>query len=335
VIGSMFTHPFIQHAFLAGTAVALAAGLVGYFLVLRAQVFTADALSHVAFTGALASLAAGLDARIGLFTITVLVALGMGRLGRRARPDDVVIGGVFAWILGLGVLFLTLYTTTRSGTGNGSASVSVLFGSIFGLSGHRALLTTAIATLVCAAIVAIARPLLFASVDEDVAAARGVPVRALGYAFLVLVGLTAAESTQVVGALLILGLLAAPAGAALQLTNRPMRGLAVSAGIAVTSVWLGLATSYVIPNVPPSFAILAVATFTYLASAITRRRAPKARPDRERGAVPVRGHAEKRTFRTRPAVTAQAPPRGQVQEAPSRSERRPARGYERCARWYK
>src|SRR5690349_820837 len=155
----------MQHAFLAGTAVALAAGLVGYFLVLRAQVFTADALSHVAFTGALASLAAGLDARIGLFTITVLVALGMGRLGRHARPDDVVIGGVFAWILGLGVLFLTLYTTTRSGTGNGSASVSVLFGSIFGVSAQRALLTAAIAALVGAAILAVARPLLFASVD--------------------------------------------------------------------------------------------------------------------------------------------------------------------------
>src|SRR5436305_3433299 len=109
----MFAHPFLQHAFLAGTAVALAAGLVGYFLVLRAQVFTADALSHVAFTGALAAIAAGLDARIGLFAVTILVALGMGTLGQR-------------------VFFLTLYTTTRSGTGNGSASVTVLFGSIFG-----------------------------------------------------------------------------------------------------------------------------------------------------------------------------------------------------------
>src|SRR5258705_12907955 len=112
----MFAHPFMGYVFLAGPAVALAAGLVGYFLVLRAQVFTADALSHVAFTGALAALAAGLDARIGLFAMTILVALGMGSLGRRARPDDVVIGGVFAWILGLGVFFLTLYTTTPHGT---------------------------------------------------------------------------------------------------------------------------------------------------------------------------------------------------------------------------
>jgi zinc/manganese transport system permease protein len=264
----MLSHPFMQYAFLAGTAVALAAGPVGYFLVLRAQVFTADALSHVAFTGALAALAAGLDARIGLFVVTILVALGMGGLGRRARPDDVVIGGVFAWILGLGVFFLTLYTTTRSGSGNGSASVSVLFGSIFGLSASRAILTAVIALVICAAIVAIARPLLFASLDENVAAARGVPVRLLGYGFLILVAGTAAESTQVVGALLILGLLAAPAGAASRLTNRPLHALGLSAAIAVASVWIGLTASYAIPRMPPSFAILAVATLTYLVTIV-------------------------------------------------------------------
>jgi zinc/manganese transport system permease protein len=267
----MFAHPFMQHAFLAGTAVALTAGLVGYFLVLRAQVFTADALSHVAFTGALAALAAGLDARIGLFAITTLVALGMGGLSRRARSDDVVIGGVFAWILGLGVFFLTLYTTTRSGTGNGSASVTVLFGSILGLSASRAALTAVIAAVICAAILTIARPLLFASLDEDVAAACGVPVRLLGYGFLVLVAGTAAESTQVVGALLILGLLAAPAGAASRITTRPLRGLSISAAIAMASVWIGLTASYLIPKLPPSFAILAVATLTYLVAIATSR----------------------------------------------------------------
>jgi zinc/manganese transport system permease protein len=263
---SMFAHPFMQHAFLAGTAVALAAGLVGYFLVLRAQVFTADALSHVAFTGALAALAAGFDARAGLFAVTILVALGMGALGRRARPDDVVIGGVFAWILGLGVFFLTLYTSTRSGT-NGAAGVSVLFGSIFGLSASRAVLAALVALGVSAVLLAIARPLLFASVDENVAAARGVPVRLLGYAFLVLVGATTAEATQVVGALLILGLLAAPAGAAGRLTRRPLRAMALSAAIAVGSVWIGLTVSYLVPVLRPSFAILAVAALAYLGAA--------------------------------------------------------------------
>jgi zinc/manganese transport system permease protein len=266
----MLGHPFMQHAFLAGTAVALAAGLAGYFLVLRAQVFTADTLSHVAFTGALAALALGLDARLGLFAVTVLVALGMGALGRRARPNDVVIGGVFAWILGLGVFFLTVYTTTRSGS-NGSASVTVLFGSIFGLNGERAALTAAVAAGICVALVAIARPLLFASLDETVAAARGVPVRLLGYGFLALVGATTAEATQVVGALLILGLLAAPAGAAARLTARPLPALALSAAIAVASVWIGLTASYLIPGTPPSFAILTVATLTYLGAILATR----------------------------------------------------------------
>ena len=290
-IFEMLSHPFMRYAFLGGTAVALAAGLVGYFLVLRAQVFTADALSHVAFTGALAALAAGVDARFGLFAVTILVALAMGALGRRARPDDVVIGGVFAWILGLGVFFLTLYTSTRSGRGNGSAGVSVLFGSIFGLSAGRALVTALVALVICAVLVVVARPLLFASLDEQVAAARGVPVRLLGFVFLALVGATAAESTQVVGALLILGLLAAPAGAANRLTTRPLHALGLSAVIAVGSVWLGLTASYVLPHTPPSFAILAVATLVYLAAVVfSRSRGGPARPARPA-----------RRLRTRPA----------------------------------
>jgi zinc/manganese transport system permease protein len=268
-VGAMFEHPFMRYAFLGGTAVALAAGLVGYFLVLRGQVFTADALSHVAFTGALAALAAGVDVRLGLFVVTVAVAVGMAALGRRGRPDDVVIGGVFAWILGLGVFFLSLYTTHRSGGANGRASVSVLFGSIFGLSAGDALVSAAVAGGICLVTLLVARPLLFASLDEAVAASRGVPVRLLGYGFLVLVGATAAESTQVVGALLILGLLAAPAGAASRLTTRPFRALGLSAGIAVGSVWIGLTASYAVPVLPPSFAILAVATLTYAATFLT------------------------------------------------------------------
>jgi zinc/manganese transport system permease protein len=265
-VSGVFSQPFLQHALLAGTAVALASGLTGYFLVLRAQVFTADALSHVAFTGALAALAFGLDVRAGLFAVTVLVGLGMGALGRRARPDDVVTGGVFAWVLGLGVFFLSLYTRTRS-AGNGSASVTVLFGSVFGLSASRALVTALVALAVSAAVLGIARPLLFASIDEQVAAAHGVPVRLLGYGFLALAGVTTAEATQVVGARLTLGLLAAPAGAASRLTARPLRALGLSAGIGVLSVWLGLLASYAVPWMPPSFAILAVAALAYLAAA--------------------------------------------------------------------
>ncbi|HEY2764431.1 MAG TPA: metal ABC transporter permease, partial [Pseudonocardiaceae bacterium] len=191
--------PFFVRALLAGTAVAAAAGLVGYFLVLRAQVFTADALSHVAFTGALAALVIGIDLRAGLFAATVAVALAMGVLGRRGSADDVVIGTIFAWVLGLGVFLLTLYTTTRS-SGNGSAGVTVLFGSIYGISRSQAMTAALIAAAVCGCVVAIARPLLFASIDEAVAAARGVPVRLVGFGFLTLVGVAAAEASQVVGA---------------------------------------------------------------------------------------------------------------------------------------
>jgi zinc/manganese transport system permease protein len=289
----MLSHPFMRYAFVAGTAVALAAGLIGYFLVLRAQVFTADALSHVAFTGALAALAVGLDARIGLFAVTVAVALGMGALGRRGRPDDVAIGGVFAWVLGLGVFFLTLYTNGRS-AGNGSASVAVLFGSVLGLSASRTLVTALVAAGICLLLLAMARPLLFASLDENVAAARGVPVRLLGFAFLVLVAGTTAEASQVVGALLILGLLAAPAGAAIRLTTRPLRALGLAAAIAVLSVWIGLTAAYVTAT-PPTFAILAVATLAYVLAAV-------ATATRDRSASPAAEVAPEELQDQRPLV---------------------------------
>ncbi|MGH3796657.1 MAG: metal ABC transporter permease [Pseudonocardiaceae bacterium] len=262
--------PFFIHALLAGTSVAAAAGLVGYFLVLRAQIFTGDALSHVTFTGALAALALGIDLRVGLFAATIAVALAMGALGHRGRADDVVIGSVFGWILGLGVFFLTLYTTTRS-SGNGSAGVSILFGSIYGLNRSQALTAALIAAAVCVGVLAIARPLLFASIDEAVAAARGVPVRLLGFGFLALVGAATAEASQTVGALLLLGLLAAPAGTAAQLTSRPYHALLLSAGIAVADVWAGLALSYTVDTLPPSFAIIAVATGGYALALLLRR----------------------------------------------------------------
>jgi zinc/manganese transport system permease protein len=269
--------PFLQHALLAGTGIALACGLVGYFLVLRAQVFTGDALSHVAFTGALAALALGLDSRLGLFAATAVIALLMGALGRRGRADDVVIGSIFAWVLGLGVFFLTLYTTSRS-TANGTAGINVLFGSIFGISGAKAGIAALIAAAVCLAILLIARPLLFASLDEAVATAHGLPVRLLGYGFLVLVGVCTAEATQAVGALLVLGLLAAPAGAAHQLTHRPYRALALSGVLAVGEMWTGLALSYLVPKLPPSFAILGVATGIYALVLAGQRLRARVRP---------------------------------------------------------
>lgn len=254
----------MTHALIAGTAIALASGLVGYFVVLRRQLFTGDALSHVAFTGALGALAAGYDAQLGLVVGTVAVSLLLGALGSRGRADDVVIGGVFAWVLGLGVLFLSMYTSSHASAST-SAGVSVLFGSILGLDAARTTTAVVIAIVVCAGVIAIGRPLLFASIDEAVAAARGVPVRLLGYGFLVLVGLTAAEAAQAVGALLLLGLLAAPAGAAHRLTARPLLAFWLSGALAVGALWTGLWISYAAPTLPPSFAIVGVAAVVYLA----------------------------------------------------------------------
>ncbi|WP_369366356.1 metal ABC transporter permease [Streptomyces sp. CG4] len=282
---SPLSQPFFQHAFLAGTAIAAASGLVGYFLVLRAQVFTGDALSHVAFTGAMAALAFGADLRLGLFAATIAMALLFGTLGRRARPDDVVIGSVFSWILGLGAFFITLYTTSHSTT-NGTAGVSVLFGSVFGISSAGAVVAALVAAGVGLLVVVIARPLLFATLDEAVAAARGVPVRLLGYGFLALAGISAAEATQAVGSLLLLGLLAAPAGAAIRLTDRPYRALALAAALAVLEMWAGLFASYAVPSMPPSFAIMAVATAVYAATFLIRRPVPGPRT-RTATAVPA------------------------------------------------
>ena len=260
-LAGLLGQPFLRYAFIAGAAIAAASGLTGYFVVLRSQVFTGDALSHVAFTGALAALAAGANLLIGLYGACIVVALAMAALGYRGQADDTVIGSVFAWILGLGALFLSVYTTSTS---NGTSGVNVLFGTIFGLSATQAVTDSVVAACVCAALILIARPLLFATIDESVASARQVPVRAVGTVFLGLVGVTAAAATQAVGALLLLGLLAAPAGAAQRLTARPFRGLWLSAAIAILSVWAGLVISYAAPKIPPSFGILAVATGVYL-----------------------------------------------------------------------
>ena len=266
-LDSMLSHPFIRYGLVAGTAVAVAAGVVGYFLVLRSEVFTTDALSHVSFTGAVGALAFGVDAHIGLFASTIGVGLLLALLGRLGRADDVVIGSVFAWVLGLGVLFLSIFTTNQA-TGNSGAGVRVLFGSIFGLTRHDALIAVIVAVAVVFSLALIGRPLLFATVDEDVAAARGLPVRALGLGFAALVAVTVAEAAQVVGALLLIGLVTGPPAAALRLASSPARAIGLSVLFAVAAVWFGLVLSYAAPRVPPSFAIVAAVAvlFTVVAS---------------------------------------------------------------------
>jgi zinc/manganese transport system permease protein len=278
----MFAQEFMRNALLAGTFVALACGVIGWFVVLRGQVFAGDALSHVAFPGALAAAAAGLDERVGLFAATVAMGAAIGVLGRRtlavgggggggaqaaAPADDTAIGIVFTFILGVGVFFLTLFSM-GSGGGAGIQAAHTLFGSIFGLTSGAALLAAAIALAVTLCTVAMARPLLFASVAPEVAAARGVPTRLLGVGFLAILGVVAAEASQVVGALLLLGLLAAPAGAAQRLVRSPSAGIGLSAMLAVGALWGGLLLSYAIPSLPPGSSIVAIAVAIYYAARI-------------------------------------------------------------------
>ena len=286
----MLGQEFMRNALLAGTFVALACGVSGWFVVLRGQVFAGDALSHVAFPGALAAAAAGIDQRIGLFVATIAAGAAISLLGRgvlgggrgggaggmgvhggggggTGMAQDTAIGIAFTFILGLGVFFLALAGTSAAGA-SGIAGAHTLFGSIFGLSAGEARLAAAVGLGAVLATAAIARPLLFSSVAPDVAAARGVPTRLLAIAFVALLGVVAAEATQAVGALLLLGLLAAPAAAAHRLTGKPFAGVALAGLLAVAATWGGLVLAYEIPSLPPSTAIVALAVGTYGVAAL-------------------------------------------------------------------
>jgi zinc/manganese transport system permease protein len=243
----MFAHAFVRNAYLAGTFIALACGAVGWFVVLRGQLFAGDAFGHVAWVGAIAAAVIGFDERVGLFALTIAVAAGMAALGRRGEADDTVIGMAFAWILGIGILLAVVLATSAAG-GNGTFTTNTLFGSIYALSAGGSVLAARIALAVAIVLVLVVRPMLFTTLDPELAAVRGIPVRALGVGFLVILAVVTAESVQAVGALLLLGLLAAPAGAAHQLTARPYREVAISAAIAVGATWAGLALSYSIPS---------------------------------------------------------------------------------------
>jgi zinc/manganese transport system permease protein len=277
----MLGQEYMRNALLAGSFIALACGVCGWFVVLRGQVFAGDALGHVAFPGALAAAAAGVDERIGLFVATIAAAAAIALLGRGAvvgrggraagvePADDTTIGVLFTVILALGVLFLTRFSL-GSGGAAGVQAARTLFGSIFGLGAGEAIVAAALGAGVLLAVAAIGRPLLFASVAPEVAGARGVPTRLLGLAFLALLGVVAAEASQAVGALLLLGLLTGPAAAAHRLRPGAGGSVALAAGLALTAMWVGLVLAYAIPSLPPSTAVIAISTLIYLASRVSR-----------------------------------------------------------------
>jgi zinc/manganese transport system permease protein len=257
----MLRYDFMRNAFLAGTAVAVVAGLMGYFALLRQFAFAGDALSHMAFAGALGAALLSLNPLLGVFGLTALVAVGIGALGERARARDEVIGVALAWTLGLGVLFNSLYTA-GAGAGSSALGIKTLFGSILGIQEPQARLVALVGVGVASLMLLIARPLLFASVDPIVAAARGVPTRLLGVGFLVLLAIAVGEATQVTGALLVFALLILPAATALRLTSRPFLGMALSSLLAAIITWVGLTLTF-FTSYPASFLIGALSCLCY------------------------------------------------------------------------
>ena len=263
----MLSYDFMRYAFLTGTILAIVAGLVGYFVVLRHLVFAVEALSHVTFTGALGAAIIGIHPSLGLFGVTILVALGMGAMGmRQARARDVATGTVLAWVLGLGVLFLSIYSSKTSS----SIGVNILFGSILGLQEQQVQVIAIVGALAIAVLLVIARPLLFASLDPEVAAARGIPVRGLSMVFLALVAISVAEAVPAVGALLNSALIVTPAAIAQRLVTRPFVALLLSATLALVFTWVGLIIGFYAPY-PISFLISTLAFLAYATVVLWQR----------------------------------------------------------------
>ncbi len=260
---AMLSYDFMRQALLAGTILSIVAGLVGYFVVLRHQAFAGESLSDVAFTGALGGAVLGINPLASLLVTTIAVAVAMGGFGERLRGRDVAIGTVLAWVLGLGVLFLSLFTAQASGTGTGFSGVTVLFGNILGISTDQTRAIALISALVVLVLLLIARPLLFASLDPDVAAAQGVPVRLLGLGFMVLLAVTVSEATLAVGALLVFALLLLPAAIAHRVTTRPAWALVLSAGLAVALTWFGIGFGFY-TGYPSSVCISLLAFVSYV-----------------------------------------------------------------------
>ncbi|GHO46803.1 metal ABC transporter permease [Ktedonospora formicarum] len=261
---------FVRNAFLAGTMVAIVTAIVGYFVVLRSQAFAGHALSHVGFAGATGAALLGLSSLTGMFALTLLAALGMGALDKRLQGRDIETGIVLSFALGLGVLFLNIYTQYATQT------VGVLFGSLWSVSHNDMLVTLIVGLIVIGVLALIFRPLLFSSIDPEVAQARGIPVRLLSVIFLLLIAVTVTEAVQVVGVLLVFALLIVPAAIARQLTNRPLVALWLTLLLGLAFTWIGLLLG-LLGHWPVGFYISALAALSYFTVTGFKRLRPPTR----------------------------------------------------------
>jgi zinc/manganese transport system permease protein len=262
-MGDLFRYEFMVHAFEAGTIIAIVAGAIGYFVVLRGSAFAAHALSHIGFAGATGAVVLSLNPIVGLLAFTLGAGVAIGALGNRLRGRDVTIGIVLAWTLGLGVLFISLYR------GYATEAYAILFGEILGISANDVIVTLIAGVVTIVALIAVYRPLLFSSVDEDLAAAKGVPVTALSIAFMAILAVAVTEAVQVVGVLLIFALVVTPAAIAVRFTSRPAIAIATGIVLALAFTWSGLTIAFYSPH-PVSFFITTIAFATYLAVRIAQ-----------------------------------------------------------------
>lgn len=257
-LAAMLEYDFMQHAFIAGTLAALLAAVTGYFMALRNLTFAGHALSHVGFAGAAAAGLVSLTPLMGQLFITLLAACGMGALGERMRRNDFIIGIILALALGLGSLFLHFYNSYAG------QATAILFGDILGVS-TAALKTIALLTISCLiALSVIARPLLFASIEAELAEAKGVPLARITISFLLILAVAVTLASQVVGVLLVFTLLVGPAAIALQWTRTFWAGVMVAVLLAVGIVWISITLTYA-TDWPVSFWISCLVFFGYLA----------------------------------------------------------------------
>ncbi|HEY1258302.1 MAG TPA: metal ABC transporter permease [Stellaceae bacterium] len=260
----MFEYDFMRTAFAAGGIVAVVAGAVGFFLVLRNLTFAGHALSHVGFAGATGAVLVGVGALWGLLAFTLGAAIAMGVLGDRLRDRDLAVGIVLALALGLGVLFLYFYTSSAS------EATAILFGNVLGVDVSTLKSLIGLSVIALAALGVISRPLLFATLEPELAEAKGVSLRLLSVLFLAIVAVAVAESAQIVGVLLVFALMVGPAAAALRLASRLWWGLAFAVVLAVAETWGGIALAYV-TDWPTTFWIVLLSCSGYFVSLFTSR----------------------------------------------------------------
>ncbi len=268
----MWSFPFMVNAFRAGIIVAVMAGLIGWFMVLRRQTFAGHTLSVVAFPGAAGATLLGVSAAYGYFAFclaaaAVIATATRGRHTSGLAAESALTGTVQAFALACGLLFVALYQGFLNGT------TALLFGSFLGITGSQVAVLAAVALLALAVLAVIGRPLLFASIDPDVALARGVPVRGLSIAFLVLLGAAVAEAAQITGALLVFALLVMPAATAQRLTARPLQSLVLTVAIGWVVTWAALTAAYYSPY-PIGFYVTSFAFACYVAAQVAGGRLP-------------------------------------------------------------